>query len=54
LAKKRGLFCFDHTHFERSDIVPTAFYRAVPAGMLFRCLLEAASVGGLFLLTPAE
>jgi hypothetical protein len=32
------LFYFEHTRFERSDIVRTAFYRAVPTGALFRVL----------------
>jgi hypothetical protein len=31
-----GLVCFDHTRFERFDIVRTAFYRAVPTGTLLR------------------
>jgi hypothetical protein len=29
-----GLVCFDHTRFERFDIIRTAFYRAVPTGTL--------------------
>jgi hypothetical protein len=31
-----GLVCFDHTRFERFDIVRTAFYRAVPTETLLR------------------